>query len=167
MEEISPDNWKDQKNEVITVIKKSRKAYLLEYICGFFLLFSMFFFSWKGIHFPPVVVYFILTISLFALLSAEWSRSLMRYKITNSKIIVINGYIKQNKKNVYFHPLSYVPDINVKQTRWQRMMNYGTIYFRGSEEAQFEIKDIDRPHAIIKMIEELIEMSKTMESRRR
>ena len=75
------------------------------------------------------------------------------------KLVTIDGIIKQNRKNIYFHPLGFVPDINIKQNRIQRLLNYGTIsiVMGGSN---FEIKDVNNPHSIIKIIEEQIEYSK-------
>ena len=79
-----------------------------------------------------------------------------RYTILPNKLTIIKGIIKHDKKNVYFHPLGFVPDLNIKQTRIQRMLSYGTIYLKGEGGNTFTIKDISKPHKVLEMIEELI-----------
>ena len=74
----------------------------------------------------------------------------------------IKGIIKKHHKHVYFHPLGFVPDINVKQGWLQRFLNYGTISIQVSDE-KFKLKDIDDPHFIMKEIEELIHGNKNKE----
>lgn len=167
MESVSREEWLKKKDDVIKIIKKSRKAYFTEYFCGFFLLGLLFYFRFEDISIPLPARYFIVGMAVFAIGSAEISRSIMRYKILHTKIMMIHGFVKQTKKNVYFHPLGYVPDINYKQTRWQRFLGYGTIYFRGSEDGTFELKDIDHPEKNIRLIEDLIEINKHMESKRK
>jgi uncharacterized membrane protein YdbT with pleckstrin-like domain len=81
------------------------------------------------------------------------------------KLVTIEGLIKQNKKNIYFHPLGFVPDINVKQSRLQRVLGIGTISVTMGGE-NFQIKDVDYPHRIIDIIEERIEASKHPERKR-
>lgn len=166
----SHQEWREKKNKVLRVIRKSRKAYMVEYFCGFFLLlFPLLLEYVQDIEIPSVVRYFIAGMALLAFLSAELSRSILRYKITPSKIVMIYGWVKQNKKNVYFHPLSYIPDFSIKQTRLQRLLRYGTVSFRGggADEQAFEIKDVDNPHEIMRIIEEMIDLNKSMESKRK
>ncbi len=78
------------------------------------------------------------------------------------KAIIVNGIIKQSKKNIYFHPLGFVPDINIKQNRIQRVLNYGTIYVQGGSNP-FEIKEIDHPLRVMDFLEELIEKNKRID----
>jgi membrane protein YdbS with pleckstrin-like domain len=82
------------------------------------------------------------------------------YEITPSKVTIRHGLIEQTHKNVHFVPLGYIPEINMEQDRIQRLLNYGTIFVHGSAQNSFEIKDIDHPKKILKLIEELIEKNR-------
>ena len=87
---------------------------------------------------------------------------MVSYRVTTSKVTIVHGLIKQTRKNVNFHPLSYVPDINLKQTVIQRLLGYGTVYV-DSQGGSFEFKEIAHPQKILGRIEGLIE--KTRKSR--
>jgi len=137
-------------------LRKTRKAFLIEYLCGSFLLILILTFALKGVklQFPAKIL--IGSIAFVSLVTAEVSRIFTKYKVTKTKLIIIHGLIKQKKKNVYFHPLGFVTDINTKQTRLQRLLNYGTIYVNGGGGNTFEIKDINNPKKVMDIVEKLI-----------
>ena len=142
------------------IIRKSRKAFLIEYGCGLFLFILLFLSYFNSIALKSEVKYFVLALAIFSIASAEVPRIITRYGIGEDKMVVIHGIIKQDKKNIYYHPLGFVPDINIKQSRMQRVLDCGTIYVSGSEGNTFEIKDIDSPHEIMKIIERQIRLNK-------
>lgn len=144
-------------DKVITILRKSRKAFIIEYVCSFLLLGLLGATYIKGIALARPFTYLILGIAAFALLSAEWSRAIVWYKITESKVVIIKGIFKQTKKNVHFLPLGYVPEINTHQGRIQRLLNIGTIFVHGSTQNSFEIKDINEPQQVLALIERLID----------
>ena len=146
--------------KIIAKIKKSRKAYIVEYFCGFFLVVILGIALLKGINLPSSFIFFTVGLALFSMGIGEYSRQLTRYIITDTKIIINHGLVMQTKKNIYFQPLGFIPDLNTKQDRMQRILGYGTVYLRGNNENAFEIKDIDNPDNILRMIEELIEINK-------
>jgi hypothetical protein len=154
-----------EERKILYTFKRSRKAFLLEYACGLFLLTFLLVIYVKGIHLKPVINYSILGFGLFSIVSVEFSRLMLKYKIMDDKLVTIHGLIQENRKNIYFHPLGFVPDINTHQSRIQRLLNYGTIsiVMGGSN---FEIKDVNNPHSIIDIIEEQIEYSKHPERKR-
>ena len=146
----------EEAEQVIGKLRKTRKAFLLEYLCALSLL-GMAAYSTYARLLPLWAVYTFLGIALVALFSAELARLFVRYDITHSKIIVVKGYLKQSKKNVYFHSLAYVPDMNVSQTAIQRLLNYGKVYVHGGGLSEaFEINDINNPQAILKQMEQLV-----------
>ncbi len=155
----------EKEDKVITVIRKSRKAFIIEYVCSFILVVLLIATYVKGIRLPTIFNYLILGIAAFALLSAELSRALTSYKITESKVIIIKGIIKQAKKNVHFLPLGYIPEINTHQGRIQRLLNIGTIFVHGSAQNSFEIKDINDPQKVLELIEQLIEENRHKQQR--
>lgn len=155
----------EKEEKVITILRKSRKAFIIEYACSFILVVLLIATSVKGIPLPPLFKYFILGIAAFALISAELSRALIKYKVTDSKVIIIKGLIKQARKNVHFLPLGYVPEINTHQGRIQRLLNVGTIFVHGSAQNSFEIKDVNEPQRVLELIEQLIEENRYKQQR--
>ncbi|NQV91708.1 PH domain-containing protein [Candidatus Woesearchaeota archaeon] len=148
-------------------LRKTRKAFIVEYICGGFLIVLLIIGVLKGLQIKPVVFYFIGGLSLVSLSIAEFNLAMVRYKILPHKLVITSGIIKQKKKNVYFHPLGFVPDLNVKQGRIQRIFNIGTVYLMSGSENAFELKDVDRPHRILELVETLIDDNRNLNSRKK
>jgi uncharacterized membrane protein YdbT with pleckstrin-like domain len=149
--------------EINIKLKKTRKAFLIEYGCGIFLILLFFVALSKGL--PNYFNKTLLIIGLISFASAEFSRNLVRYQITTEKVIITKGIIQKHKKNIHFHPLGFVPDINVKQGFIQRFLNYGTVFVQGGTENQLEIKDINNPNKILKILEENIDSNRTTSSK--
>lgn len=149
-----------EQEEVLRTLRKTRKAFMLEYTCGFFLLGLLGYARFNGLVVDHIFVYFVLGLSLTSIGWAELNRLLLRYKITESKLTTINGFLKQSKKNVYFQALAFIPDLNIKQSRLQRLFGYGTVYIRSGMENTFEIRDIDNPVEVMELIEKLIDYNK-------
>lgn len=145
--------------EVLTILRKSRKAYLIEYSCGLLLLGLTGYARLQEINLPSWLWYFFLGLGLSIASIGEIARLFNYYEITNSKLIIVKGIIKQKKKNVNYHPLAFVPDISMAQGRVQRFLNFGTVYV-DSGSASFEIKDVDRPKEVMELIESLIEKTR-------
>ncbi len=145
---------------IITTLRRSRKSFIIEYACALILVGLLIAAFFKGIPVHRYIVYFIVGLAALAVLSAEWSRAMVKYIVTYPKVIIIKGIIKQSKKNVHFLPLGFVPEINLKQTRLQRLLNYGTIFVHGSGENSFEIKEVDQPQEMLALIEDLIEKNR-------
>ena len=147
-------------SELNVILRKTWKAYLIEYACASLLLILLAVLYLKGIHIPPLLGYMVGGIALVALVTAEYSRWFTRYLITDEKIVIVHGFIKQNTKNVHFIPLGFVPEINLKQGRLQRLLNYGTIFIHGTGESSFEVKEVDNPQEVLALIEMLIDKNR-------
>lgn len=149
-----------EKEKILITLKKTRKAFWLEYACGIFLLALLGIMYLKGVKMNLRAEYFVLGLALFSIGTGEVSRIMHRYKIGETKLMIIDGLIKQNKKHVYFYSLGFVTDINVRQSRMQRLLGYGTIAVEGAGTGTFKIEDINRPHVIMEEIEKLIEKNR-------
>ena len=147
-------------NKVLHVFHKTRKAFVLEYTCGVVLLLLILATKLTGIVLPKLVTYLVILIGFGIILLGEFLRIITTYKLTAGKIMITTGIIKQNKKNVYFHPLAFVPDLNIKQGRVQRLLGYGTVFLQAGPNTTFEIRDVNYPHKVLKIIEESIERNK-------
>jgi len=139
---------------------RTRKAFWVEYLCGIIILVLLLLSYLKGISLTGRAQILLLSISIIILAYAEIHRIMLRYLVTEEKLIIVNGWLKQDKKNLYFHALGFIPDINIKQSRIQRILGYGAIFVVGGGTNTFEIKDVSDPHLVMEMIEDLIENSK-------
>ncbi|MBI2146311.1 PH domain-containing protein [Candidatus Woesearchaeota archaeon] len=159
------DEPEDKK--VLLSLRRSRKAFIPEYTCGFILLAVLAGLKIQQISVGSPFQFFVLGVALLALIAPEISRQLIRYSIKPDKITITKGIIKKSQKNVHYLPLGFVPDISLKQSRTQRLMNYGTVFVggQGSEEKSFEIKDINNPKHVLKMIEGLIDKNRRVDQK--
>ncbi len=146
--------------EFITELRKTRKAFLIEYSCSAILLGFLAISHLIGNPPGKNITLFVVLLGALFLVSAEVGRVFTRYTITSKKITVIKGIIKQNKKDVHFIPLGYIPEINLKQNYVQRILGYGTVFIHGSAQNSFEIKDVDNPQLVLQIIEELIDKNR-------
>lgn len=146
---------------VLYSVAKTRKGFFIEYTCAVFLMLLAVYSKFTSLQLSLSARKVIFGVGLVIFIYAELSRVYIRYKFTNKKIIIITGILRQHKKSVYYHPLAFVPDINVEQNIIGRIFNFGTISVRGSAENAFEIKDIDSPQEVMKDIERLIEETRS------
>lgn len=144
-------------SKVINSLRRTRKSFIPEYFCSFFLLGLLAYFYLENIVIPNMVSCFILGLIVLAFASAELSRALIHYEITPEKVVITHGIIRKQKQHVNFSPLGFVPAINVKQNFVQRILNYGTVFVHDSGGCHLEIEDVNRPHEILAQLEELIE----------
>ncbi len=155
-------NLEKDSEKVLLTLRRSRKAFFIEYFCGVVLLGGLGILALKGISLGNPFRYFVLGTGFLAMAAPEVSRIFLRYKITPTKVSIIKGIIQQSQKNVHFLPLGFIPEINLQQGRIQRLLDVGTIFIHASGQASFEIKDVNRPHEILKMIEDLIKKNRSM-----
>ena len=143
----------------IVNIWSTRRAYFLEYGCGIVLFALLFIAFQKGLGLHPYINYTVVGLGLIAAGSAEYTRFFGdRYKLGNEKLVMINGLINVKKKNVYYHPLAFVPDMNVHQSAWQRALGYGTISVTVSGE-MFQLKNVANPNHVLDLLENKIKDS--------
>ncbi len=146
-----------QGERLLFKLTTTRKAYIIEYVCSLFLVILPFVGKISAVTVFQVLV----GLGILILVYAEIARVYTRYYITTKKIIIARGLLRQDKKSVYFHPLAFVPDINVEQNLLQRLFNVGTIAVQSSDVNSFEIRDIDNPHQIAQEIERLIDVARS------
>jgi hypothetical protein len=148
---------KEKQEEALHMCRESRKQYLIEYFLALLLFLLLFFFKTKGVYVPKLISYFVSFFIIALLVIPEWRRIIgFQYFIYPTKITSINGLIKQKRKNIHFFALSFIPDININQTRMQRILNYGTVYISGGEKNTLNIRDVDKPRKVMTLVEDLI-----------
>ena len=156
-----------KEERVLVSLKKSRKVFLVEYICALFLGFLLLMIYLNEINIPSWMFRGVMVLVLGIIVFAEISRWYTRYVITTNKIVIIKGIINEKRKNIYFHPLGYVPDFELRQSFTQKMLDYGTISLSGSQGYDFLIEDVSNPYEVLKMIEDLVNASKAVYKRKR
>ncbi|MBI2125461.1 PH domain-containing protein [Candidatus Woesearchaeota archaeon] len=144
-------------DKVLMTLRHSRKAFLVEYTCGFFLLALLLIGLIKQIDLPESITYLLSGLGFIGLAGTELRRYFGdRYKIMPTKLSVTKGVLKIRKKNVYYQPLGFIPDLNIRQGALQRLLGFGTVHLQVGN-SNLELKDIDNPHQILEMLENLIE----------
>ncbi|MBI2662647.1 PH domain-containing protein [Candidatus Woesearchaeota archaeon] len=161
------EDFHDKEERVLTSLKKSRMAFLVEYVCALFLGFLLLMLFWNKIIIPGWMFRGVIVLIVGIVVFAEISRRYTRYVITPSKMVIIKGLINEYRKNIYFHPLAYVPDFEVRQSFGQRMLGYGTVSLSGSQGYDFLIEDVNNPNEVLKVIEDLVNASKDVDKRKK
>tara|TARA_Y100000310_G_scaffold326503_1_gene391464 strand:+ start:453 stop:929 length:477 start_codon:yes stop_codon:yes gene_type:complete len=152
---------KEHHEEIIMTFRRSRKAFIIEYLCAFTLISLFFIAILKGYTIRPLIYVTIFSLVGIAVISAELSRYLHRCKVSESKILIVNGLIKQSKRHIF---ITAITDIDAKQGYLQRIFGYGDIDIKSaSGEKALVIKDINNPEGTMKRLEELIENYKNKE----
>ncbi len=149
----------EKKEKLLFTLRQTRKAYITEYFCGVLLLGMLGMLYYWEIPLETAFMEIIAGVGFVALFSAEASRIFTKYHIYTTKFSIVHGVLKQHKKNVYFQPLAFIPDLNVHQSRLQRLLNYGTVFIKTGGEV-FEIKHVNNPQHVLMMIEDLIKQNK-------
>ncbi|MDP3699011.1 MAG: PH domain-containing protein [Nanoarchaeota archaeon] len=159
------DNPDQDDEKIVVTLRHSRKSFLVEYTCSLFLLIMIIFSLFEGGNLAKVAFPF-LVLSVFGFASTEVRRFYGdRYNIMQTKLSVIKGIFRIRKRNIYYQPLGFIPDFNIKQTLPQRMLDYGTVFVHVGNTV-LELKDVDNPHEVLKMFERLIEETRKMQRNR-
>ena len=155
----------NSQEEIIVTLRHSRKSFVLEYVCSFFLLILVLLSLFKGGSLSRLTMPF-LGLGLFGVVSTEVRRFYGdRYTIMRTKLSVIKGILKVRKRNVYYQPLGFVPDFNIRQTFFERLMGYGTVFVHVGNTV-LELRDVDNPHEVLNMFERLIEETRMAQQNR-
>jgi uncharacterized membrane protein YdbT with pleckstrin-like domain len=157
MKDEKKSHYAHKKEKILRKVRPCRRAFFVEYGCAVILLMVLLTMQFRSVAIPRFLWYLMVLIIAIAVGSAEVTRMFTSYKITPSKIILIHGLIKQTKQHIHFHPLGFVPDINMKQGRLERLLNFGSVYIAGGENNSFELRGISNPRKILSLLEELIE----------
>ena len=142
---------------MLTTVRKTRKSFLVEYGCAAFLIILMAALYSKGVVLGKLSL-LVVGVAMVSIGTAELSRLMHKVQLTSSKILIVDGLIRQSKKHIY---VGLISDINSKQGVVQRLLNYGNIHVRSaSGEGELHIKDVNQPAKLMNQIEDLIEKYK-------
>ena len=129
----------------------------MEYLSGFFLLGLLAVVTVKGINLPTKGYLFVGGLAMLSIGSAEGTRMLFKYKITATKMMLQHGLISQTKRYIF---VPSIADIDVKQTKIERLLNYGTIHLRSMSGEALQVPGIGEPYEITGLVENLVQKYK-------
>ena len=143
-------------------IKRTRRAFIIEYTCVLILLLLLLFSSSGDISLPNWLNFLSISMAILILVSIEVVRLNHRAVITNSKVLIIDGLLKQTKKHIWIYAIT---DIEMHQNYVQRLLGYGNIHLRSASGQQaLHLKNINSPEQIMEKLEELIEKYKNKQT---
>ncbi len=147
----------DDHEKILLTLRHSRKAFLMEYFCSLFLFFLLFLAFLQKVEVPDNIFYLVSGLGVLGVVGTEARRYFGdRYKLMPAKLSVVKGVLKVKKKNVYYQPLGFIPDLNIKQSALQRLLGFGTVYLQVGS-SNLELRDVDNPHQVLKLLENLID----------
>ena len=94
----------------------------------------------------------------FVMLVSEFSRRTTVYYITNKRVVVEQGAIRQMTQSVMYHQIA---DVKLVQGILQRLMHQGDVYLnvRGGRKTEVKLENVFRPKKIKRIVEEEWEKS--------
>ncbi len=136
----------------------SRKKYLPVYLMIFILLVTIGIAKVTGNTVGKPVLTIIGVFTLFGIKITEVHRLRDKYEINPKCLIFTTGYFNKNSKRV---DLMAISDIDIEQTLWQRILNYGDVNVRlYSNETKTSIKEINNPSEFAQFLEEKMQQVK-------
>lgn len=143
--------------DILWEIRPTRKAFLIEYLCIVFLLGMLIMNYFSPVINLPQFNYLLLGIAALIVGNTEIYRLSRHCLISDSKVLLIDGLIKQSKKHIF---IPSITDVSSSQDYLQMGLNYGKIKIQStSGEKAIEIKNVSSPEKVVDLLERLIEKS--------
>lgn len=143
----------DQKSlkKPVLVARNSRKVYVPVYLMILILLSAVAFIKIKGFNLSLLAI---ISVSIFTILGfkvTEVHRLGNKYEINPLSLIHTQGYFSTHSKRVDLDSISHM---EVMQTAWQRLLNYGDVEVMMFAEKATTLKNINHPHKVATLFEE-------------
>ncbi|MAH07021.1 hypothetical protein CMI38_02090 [Candidatus Pacearchaeota archaeon] len=133
-------------------VRNSRKLYIPFYLMVVVLFGVILYVQYVGKPLNNMAFNLVLVFTVVMLLATEIHRLGNVYEIHDNSIVHSNGYLKIRSKRIEFGALS---DIDVEQTAWQRIFNFGDlILFKFAEGPT--LRNLNKPHDFADIIEKEI-----------
>jgi membrane protein YdbS with pleckstrin-like domain len=146
-----------QKRKYLLKVRRSRKTYFLLYLMIISIISLISYFYYNGYSLSPFAL---IVSSLFILLVIKFTE-LHRFKewwaITPSSIIQGTGIFNKNVRDINFSSIS---DLDLDQSFFKRILNYGNVNVRlFLNETSIKIIDINKPEEFIEELQRIISMN--------
>jgi membrane protein YdbS with pleckstrin-like domain len=146
-----------QKTRYLIKVRKSRKSYFIIYLMIIAII-SLLVYLYQNNH-PPSKFSLIIAI-LFIILSikiTEIHRFRDWWAITNNSLIQSTGIFNKNVREIDFSSIS---DLDLDQSFFKRILNYGNVNVRlFLNETSIKIVDINKPSEFIEDLQKIMSMN--------
>lgn len=144
--------------KILMDLRKSRKAFIIEYFCVAIFLALVVLGNIQKISLPKGISYLFLIAIAAIIISIETSICSNRYQIKETKVTIIRGILNQNKSHIF---MDAITDVDLRQNYLQRLLKYGDLHIRSSSGMiTLELNAIEMPQEAMEKLEELIEKYK-------
>jgi uncharacterized membrane protein YdbT with pleckstrin-like domain len=146
----------DLEKEVEDILRKrsSRKVYIPFYLMVFILIGAILYIKINNLLLNPIAIIAAVLFIIIILNFTEFHRLNNSYEINVNSLIHKKGILKRVTKNIDFLSIS---DIDVSQSLWQRLFNFGDVNVRlFSLDTTTSIKNISNPNDFAKFLESKI-----------
>jgi membrane protein YdbS with pleckstrin-like domain len=142
---------KKKEKEGVLKQRSSRKLYIPFYLMIILLIGLMGFIFFSGKALNTFALICALVFVFFVVKLTELHRLTNLYEINPSTLIHTVGLVNRNSTRTDFFAIS---DVDITQTAWQRILNYGDIEIRlFSRDNVTKVKDIDDPESFVEFLE--------------
>ena len=146
-------------DEEVLSIRNSRKVYIPIYSLSIILLLIILFLRLQGFALNKIAIWAIALFVFLGIIGTEINRVKNKYEINPNSVVHIEGYLNKVAKRL---DLFAVSDIDVSQTWWQRLLNFGNVNVHlFSIESTTAIKNINNPKQFALALEEQMTKRRT------
>lgn len=135
----------------ILITRNSRKMYTPVYIMILILLGSMVFIKFQGLTLSMLALVSVGIFTILGIKVTEIHRLGNKYEINPLSLIHTQGYFAINAKRIDLDSISH---LEVMQTAWQRILNFGDIEVKMFAESGTILKNINHPHKVATLFEQ-------------
>jgi membrane protein YdbS with pleckstrin-like domain len=147
-----------KKRDYLIKVKKSRKSYFLLYLMVIFILSLIGYLFYKGYSINKFALIISFVFAFLILKFTEIDRFKDWWAITESSLIQSKGIFNKNVREIDFSSIS---DLDLDQTFFKRILNYGNINVRlFLNETSIKIVDITRPKEFIEEFQKIVSNNK-------
>jgi len=147
-----------KKREYLIKVKKSRKSYFLLYLMVIFILSLIGYLFYKGYSINKLALIISFVFAFLILKFTEIDRFKDWWAITESSLVQSKGIFNKNVREIDFSSIS---DLDLDQTFFKRILNYGNINVRlFLNETSIKIVDITRPKEFIEEFQKIVSNNK-------
>jgi membrane protein YdbS with pleckstrin-like domain len=137
--------------EPIFITRTSRKLYFPVYLMIFILITVLTFIKIQGLQISILAIASVLVFTILGIKVTELHRLGSKYEVNPLSLIHTRGYFGTNSKRIDLDAISHM---DVMQTPWQRLLNFGDIEVMMFGERAVTIKNINHPHRLASLFEE-------------
>ena len=134
--------------------RASRKVYIPFYLMVFILIGVILYIKLNNLFLNPIAIMAAVLFIIIILNFTEFHRLNNAYEVNLSSLVHKKGILRKVTKNIDFLSIS---DIDVSQSLWQRLFNFGDVNVRlFSLDTTTSIKNISNPNEFAKFLESKI-----------